>query len=96
MNKITTALMAITILLCSTVQSKELFADAGIAAKPLQDCKTDLRYLNQVLGWQVKWPKQWQGTTTSSPDSINEALEMWSQFPAALKSNNRYLTYKYS
>lgn len=91
MNKITTCLIAITILLCSTIQAKTLVADAGIAAKPLQDCKTDLRYLNQVLGWQVKWPKQWQGTTTSSPDSINEALEMWSQFPAALNQTKDIL-----
>ncbi|KGJ94627.1 DUF885 domain-containing protein [Colwellia psychrerythraea] len=84
MNNVTTGLIAITFLFCSTIQAKTLVADAGIAAKPLQACKTDLRYLNQVLGWQVKWPRQWQGTIASSPDSINEALVRWSQVPAAI------------
>ena len=91
MNKITAGLIAITVLVCNTAHSKVLIADAGIAAKPLQHCKTDLKYLNQILGWQVKWPRAWKSTTSLTPDAINEAIETWSQVPSALNQTKERL-----
>ena len=80
MNKITTCLIAITILLCSTIQAKTLVADAGIAAKPLQDCKTDLRYLNEALfvknqqGYIVRVVRP--GATTTVHNSHTSEIEL--------------------
>ena len=44
----------------ATAQTPSLAADAGFFATPLAECKTDLRYLNQVGGWQLGWPREWQ------------------------------------
>jgi hypothetical protein len=62
--------MATFIALCASAQSKQLVADSGFAGQALKNCKTDLRYLNQVIGWQVKWPRQWQSIIAAEP-------EMW-------------------
>ncbi len=84
MNKILTGFMATLMIFCSSAQSKQLVADSGFAAQALKSCNTDLRYLNQVIGWQVKWPRQWKNTITAGPDSASEAIKTWSQTPAAL------------
>ena len=76
--------IAVLMMYCASVQSKPLVADSGFAAQALKSCKTDLRYLNQVIGWQVKWPRQWQNTITDGPDSANKSITTWSQIPAAL------------
>lgn len=68
----------------ASVQSKQLLADSGFARKALENCKTDLRYLNQVIGWQVKWPRQWQSIITAEPETLSEAIITWSQTPAAI------------
>jgi len=78
------AFMAILIALCASAQSKELVADSGFAGQALKNCKTDLRYLNQVIGWQVKWPRQWQSIITAGPKNVGEVITTWSQVPAAL------------
>jgi uncharacterized protein (DUF885 family) len=77
--------ITVCIIFCATAQSKTLIADSGFAAQALENCKTDLRYLNQVIGWQVKWPRQWQGTIKSGSDKASEAITTWSQTPAALE-----------
>ncbi|WDD97532.1 DUF885 domain-containing protein [Thalassomonas actiniarum] len=77
--------MAALLMLCAGVQGKPLVADSGYAAQALNNCKTDLRYLNQVIGWQVKWPRQWQGIIANGPDTAGEAIKTWSQAPAAFK-----------
>jgi len=59
-------------------------ADSGFAGQALKNCKTDLRYLNQVIGWQVKWPRQWQSIIAAGPETLGEAITAWSQVPAAL------------
>ena len=76
--------MATLIALCASAQSKQLVADSGFAGQALKNCKTDLRYLNQVIGWQVKWPRQWQGIIVAGPETVDEAITTWSQVPAAL------------
>jgi len=77
-------LMALLIMFCTSVQGKQLVADSGFAAQALKSCNTDLRYLNQVIGWQVKWPRQWQNTIPTGPDAASEAITTWSETPEAL------------
>jgi len=70
---------------CSTAQANTLVADSGIAATAIKNCHTDLRYLNQVVGWQVKWPRQWQSTITAGPAAADKAIARWSQAPRAIE-----------
>ena len=76
--------MAALMMFCASAQSETLVADSGFAAQALKSCKTDLRYLNQVIGWKVKWPRQWQNTIAAGPDITSDAIRTWSQVPAAL------------
>jgi len=76
--------MSTLLVLCVSAQSKQLVADSGFAAQALKNCKTDLRYLNQVIGWQVKWPRQWQSIIAAGPETVDEAITTWSKVPAAL------------
>ncbi|MCL1059348.1 DUF885 domain-containing protein [Shewanella gelidimarina] len=69
---------------CSNVHGQQLVADSGFAAQSLRNCNTDLRHLNQVIGWQVKWPRQWQSTVVAGPEAAKEAIISWSQVPAAI------------
>lgn len=79
-----TGFMVALIMFGNTVQGSTVVADSGIAAQSLKNCKTDLRYLNQVVGWQVKWPRQWQNTISAGADTASEAILTWSQTPSAL------------
>ena len=79
------SLFAVIIVFCSSIQSKELTADSGFATKSLSGCKSDLRYLNQVIGWQVKWPRQWQNVIASGPTAANDAMTNWSEVPTAIE-----------
>jgi len=67
-----------------------LVADSGFAALALHDCQTDLRYLNQVFGWQVAWPSQWASIVSAGAvgagASDSTALTRWSEAPAAIDS----------
>jgi len=83
-KKILITFMVTLISLCASAQSKQLVADSGFAGQALKNCKTDLRYLNQVIGWQVKWPRQWQSVIAAGPETVGEAITTWSQVPAAL------------
>jgi uncharacterized protein (DUF885 family) len=61
-----------------------LVADSGFAALGLHDCQTDLRYLNQVFGWQVAWPSQWASIVSAGTSDTTKALTRWSEAPAAI------------
>jgi len=78
------SLFATLIMFSTNAHSGQISADSGIAAQSLKNCKTDLRYLNQVVGWQVKWTRQWQNIIAAEPGSINEAITIWSQAPSAI------------
>jgi len=82
--KVLTVGLLIATMLCCTAQANMLRADSGIAAKAIKNCHTDLRYLNQVVGWQVKWPRQWQSTITAGPAAAGKAIATWSEAPAAI------------
>lgn len=66
----------------ATAQTPPLAADAGFLATPLADCDTDLRYLNQVGGWQLGWPREWQ--VIAQGGDMNAALQRFAGAPGAL------------
>lgn len=76
--------MVALMMFCCNVHGQQLIADSGFAAQALRHCNTDLRHLNQVIGWQVKWPRQWQNTVVAGPEAAKEAIISWSQAPAAI------------
>ena len=52
-------------------------------ADALRSCESDLEYLNQVTGWQVQWPRQWQAFAGTKQLS-DEAAARWASVPAVL------------
>lgn len=67
-----------------------LAADGGFAAAALSHCRTDLRYLNQVSGWQGVWAREWQAIAASREPSP-DALARWRAAPAALSESTNAL-----
>lgn len=63
-------------------QQTPLVADGGFLATPIADCKTDLRYLNQVGGWQTAWPREWE--TAARASEFAAAIDRWQAMPAVL------------
>lgn len=59
-----------------------LVAGAG-AVEALRGCATDLRYLNQVAGWQVRWPREWAALTRDATH-LEEAVLRFHQVPKVL------------
>ena len=62
----------------------ELRADSGFARPALANCETDLRFLNQVGGWQVSWPRQWAGTVAAGGESSSAPIDRWIAAPEML------------
>ena len=62
----------------------DLPAGGGFAARGLAGCNSDLRYLNQLSGWQVRWPQDWEELATASDDEIGRAIALWKHAPEAL------------
>ncbi len=77
--------MSLCFLMVQTAYSQNapLVADSGFAAPALANCKTDLRYLNQVGGWQASWPTQWERLAENSDAKSAEILR-WEDVPKAL------------
>ncbi len=65
------------------IAQNALVADAGFSRDGISACKTDLRYLNQVTGWQVGWPRQWAGVAAAE-SGFDQAAAHWSGAPKAL------------
>lgn len=64
-------------------QSQSIVADGGFARSGVAECRTDLRYLNQVTGWQVTWPRQWASVAAPGGD-FEDAAARWSVAPQVL------------
>ncbi|WP_179957650.1 DUF885 domain-containing protein [Exilibacterium tricleocarpae] len=77
-------LILATTVLTACAATPPLIADSGFAAPALAHCATDLRYLNQVGGWQATWPRQWQDVIAAGPETAAQAAATWSAVPAAL------------
>ena len=60
-----------------SAQEDALVADSGFAAPALENCNTDLRYLNQVVGWQARWPAQWKQVVRSGAQVSADSLSRW-------------------
>jgi uncharacterized protein (DUF885 family) len=77
-----TIIIALLLTANAAAQDNPLTANAGFAAPALAGCNTDLRYLNQVSGWQESWPSQWIRAVDN--DAEEGAVQQWSQAPKAL------------
>ena len=64
-----------------------LVADSGFAAPALAKCNTDLRYLNQVVGWQVAWPRRWQGVVAHGASAAATGIQEWIGAPKAIAAS---------
>lgn len=71
---------------CYSVSAQELFAGSGFAAESLEACRTDLKRLNHVVGWQVEWPRQWQSIVANGPAGVQSAINQWQGFDRAIQS----------
>jgi uncharacterized protein (DUF885 family) len=75
--KTLTLLSLLAISSTGSAQQNTLAADSGFAANYLEGCETDLRYLNQVVGWQAVWPSQWKQIVRSGPSVSAQDLTRW-------------------
>ena len=66
-------------------------AGAGFGAAGLARCGTDLRYLNQVFGWQASWQRDWESLATAPDRDLRGAIARWRTAPAALRSDEAAL-----
>jgi uncharacterized protein (DUF885 family) len=66
-------------------------AGGGPGAAPLKDCKTDLKYLNSITGWQIIWPREWK-QVDEAPDQANpDFFAEWALGPRALEQDEAAL-----
>lgn len=66
-------------------------AGGGPGAAPLKECKTDLKYLNSVTGWQIVWPREWK-QLDAQPDLANaDFYAEWALAPSALEQDEASL-----
>ncbi len=57
-------------------------------ADALAGCDTDLIYLNQVMGWQVRWPREWARFARS--EAVTDAdFARWSAVPEVLDRDRK-------
>jgi len=86
------ALLALAALLVAAPALGEpVEAGAGLGGAGIEGCRTDLRYLNQLFGWQASWQRRWAALGGASDDSIREAIATWRTAPAALRSDEAAL-----
>lgn len=73
--------------LTAPASAEAVEAGGGDGAGPLQNCRTDLKLLNTVTGWQVQWPHQW-AVAAATQGQMNAAFfAKWSEAPHALASD---------
>jgi uncharacterized protein (DUF885 family) len=66
-------------------------AGAGFGAAGLAGCRTDLRYLNQLFGWQMGWQRDWQALAGAPDAAVRDAVVLWRTAPAALRADEAAL-----
>jgi uncharacterized protein (DUF885 family) len=67
--------------------AQPLAAGGGFAALGIAECATDLRKLNQLSGWQVRWPQSWSELGTASDEAIRAEIERWKTGPALIEAD---------
>lgn len=68
--------------------------DAGggaFAPGDTKSCHTDISYLNQMFGWQVRWPREWGGLADATDKDVTAAISRWRTAPAALLADQSAL-----
>ena len=85
---------ALIIGLCSAAQAASAPVEAGggaFAASDTKHCHTDITYLNQMFGWQVRWPREWSDLDHASDEEIAAAITLWKTAPGALSADRAEL-----
>ena len=74
-------------------EAATLESGAGFGATPIASCDTDLKYLNQVTGWQTAWPGEWARIAASPGDDAARAaaLARWREAAAVLSADEKAL-----
>src|SRR3990167_2949826 len=80
---------ACALLMAPAAAAEQLSAGAGFGARPVENCGTDLSYLNQVTGWQTAWPAEWTAIASAPADekAQDAALTRWREAPNALQAD---------
>ena len=69
------ALLALAaLLLARPALAEPVEAGAGLGGAGIEGCRTDLRYLNQLFGWQASWQRRWAALQNASDDDIRAAI----------------------
>ncbi|MBV9883590.1 MAG: DUF885 domain-containing protein [Sphingomonadaceae bacterium] len=75
----------------AAAQAEPVEAGAGFGGAGLTGCRTDLRYLNQLFGWQMGWQREWQALTDVPDEAARAAITHWESAPAALQADEAAL-----
>lgn len=62
-------------------------AGGGAGAAPIAACGGDLAQLNQITGWQTRWPRELSAVAALSPTERAAALSRWKAAPEALQAD---------
>ncbi len=57
------------------------------AVEALGSCETDLRYLNQVIGWQLQWAESLGTLATQPVQAQTKALANWTNAAAGIRAD---------
>src|SRR4051812_48262511 len=89
--------LAAAALLCLALQpaaapAQALEAGAGFGGAGLAGCHSDLRYVNQVFGWQMDWQREWQALAGAPDNAVRGAIAHWQAVPATLQADEAALS----
>lgn len=71
--------------------TQDLQAGGGFASRGLSDCPSDLRYINHLTGWQVRWQQDWDELASASDEDVRLAIARWRNAPRALSRDRQAL-----
>lgn len=78
----------VLVLIASPLSAQTVEAGGGaFAASDTKSCRTDLVYLNQLFGWQARWPRQWTALASADDNDLKAGIEQWKAAPAALSAD---------
>lgn len=88
-------LLSAALVLCfmsSGANAQSVTAGGGsFIVEAFEGCHSDLTVLNQMFGWQVRWPSEWQTASTAGDTQLREEIARWSTVPAALAADQAAL-----
>lgn len=65
--------------------AQAIAAGGGFADRIMDGCETDVRLVNQVSGWAVRWPGALEAASVGTSRDRTELLSYWDGAPAALE-----------